>query len=268
MSTMKVNGIELYYDVQGPERAPVVVLNNGILDDTTSWTNQLASLKQNFRVVVYDQRGQGLSAHPPGPYTFEQHADDLAGLLERLHCARAHVVGACYGAAVGMVFALRHPTRTQSLLIAGGVSHVDSNLATIIAGWRDAATRRDPELFFNVTTPFNFSPAWIRANPLALMGVQDRYQRLDFPAMARVCTCYLDLNVSERLVEIKAPTCVVVGEKDIFSPRDHAQVLADTIPRAELHVVREAGHAVFRERSAEFNTILLGFLNKQRGTPG
>ena len=81
MATMKVNGIELYYDVQGPERAPVVVLNNGILDDTTSWTNQLASLKQNFRVVVYDQRGQGLSAHPPGPYTFEQHADDLAGLL-------------------------------------------------------------------------------------------------------------------------------------------------------------------------------------------
>ncbi len=263
MSIMKVNGIDLYYEVHGPERAPTVVLSNGILDDTTGWGGQLALLRQNFRVVLTDHRGQGLSAHPPGPYTFEQHADDLAGLLERLHCARAHIVGACYGAAISMVFALRHPARTQSLVVVGGASQVDSNLATSIAGWRDAATRRDPELFFNVTTPLNFSPAWIRANPVALIDLQDRYQRLDFPAVARVCTCYLDLNISERLPDIKSPTCIVVGEKDIFSTRDYAQVLADTIPRAELHVVREAGHAVFRERSAEINTILLGFLSKQ-----
>lgn len=262
MSTMKVNGIELYYEVHGPERAPTVVLSSGILDDTTSWANQVALLRQNFRVVVYDHRGQGLSAHPPGPYTFEQHADDLAGLLERLHCTRAHVVGAGYGAAISMVFALRHPGRTQSLFVAGGVSQVDGYLATIIAGWRDAATRRDPELFYNVTTPFNFSPAWIRANPVALMDIQERYQRLDFPAVARVCTCYLDLNISERLPEINAATCVAVGEKDILSARDYAQVLVEGIPRAELHVVREAGHAVFRERTAEFATILLGFLTK------
>ncbi len=263
MSTMKINGIELYYEVHGPERAPTVVLSNGVLDDTSSWASQLALLRQNYRVVLYDHRGQGLSAHPPGPYTFEQHADDLAGLLERLHCARAHVVGAGYGAAISMVFALRFPGRTQSLFVAGGVSQVDGNLATIIAGWRDAATRRDPELFFNVTTPFNFSPAWIRANPESLLDIQDRYHRLDFPAVARVCTCFLDLNISERLSEINANTCIVVGERDILSPRDYAQVLVDSIPRAELHVVREAGHAVFRERTAEFATILLGFLNKQ-----
>ena len=146
--------------------------------------------------------------------------------------------------------------------MADVVSQVDSALATIIAAWRDAATRRDPDLFFNVTTPYNFSPAWMRANTAALTQAHERYQRLDFPAVARLLTCFLDLSLTERLSEIKAPTCVVVGEKDILKPRDHGQLIADAIPGAELHLIRDAGHATFWERPAEFNSILLGFLKK------
>ncbi|MBK9091303.1 MAG: alpha/beta fold hydrolase [Anaerolineae bacterium] len=263
MPTLNVNGIDFYYELHGADNAPVVVLSNGILAATSSWFNQVPVLKPYFRVLLYDCRGQGQSAHPPGPYTFEQHADDLAALLDRLRIQRAHIAGISYGGEISLTFALRYPARTLSLFVADSASHVDSALATIIAAWRDAATRRDPDLFFNVTTPYNFSPAWMRANPAALAQAHDRYQRLDFPAVARLLTCFLDLNLTERLSEIKAPTCVVVGERDVLKPREFAQMIADAIPNAELHLIRDAGHATFWERPAEFNSILLGFLRKQ-----
>jgi len=262
MPTLNVNGIDFYYELHGADNAPVVVLSNGILATTASWFNQTPVLKPHFRVLLYDCRGQGQSAHPPGPYTFEQHADDLAALLDRLRIQRAHIAGISYGGEISLTFALRYPARTLSLFAANVVSHVDSALATIIAAWRDAATRRDPDLFFNVTTPYNYSSAWIRANAAALALAHERYQRLDFPAVARLLTCFLDLNLTERLPEIKAPTCVVVGEKDMLKPRDYGQLIADAIPGAELHVLCDAGHASFWERPAEFNSILLGFLKK------
>jgi len=183
-------------------------------------------------------------------------------LLDRLRIQRAHMAGISYGGEISLTFALRYPARTLSLFAANVVSHLDSALATIMAAWRDAATRRDPDLFFNVTTPYNYSPAWIRANAAALALAHERYQRLDFPAVARLLTCFLDLNLTERLPEIKAPTCIVVGEKDILKPRDYGQLIADAIPGAELHLLRDAGHASFWERPAEFNSILLGFLKK------
>ncbi|MBK7200330.1 alpha/beta hydrolase [Candidatus Amarolinea dominans] len=55
--------------------------------------------------------------------------------------------------------------------------------------------------------------------------------------MARLLTCFLDLNLTERLSEIKAPTCVVVGERDVLKPREFAQLIADAIPNAELHLI-------------------------------
>ena len=266
MSKIRANGIELYYELHGPETAPVLVLNNGvIMNAATSWVFQTATLSKHYRLLQYDCRGQGQSDHPEGPYTMELHADDLAALMEALGIEQAHVAGISYGGEVAQAFVLNYPAKVRSLILADTVSEVGAELRIVVESWIDPARSADAMGFFNATVPWNFSPQFIRANPALLEDAKKRYALLDFPAVVRLCECFLGVNFSERLREIKVPTCILVGERDLIKGLTYAEILHRNIPHAELHIVRESGHATCWECANEFNTIVLGFLAQHSG---
>jgi len=73
------------------------------------------------------------------------------------------------------------------------------------------------------------------------------------------------LDVTAELHKIAVPTLVIVGEEDILKPRQYAETIAREIPHAEFAVVPHAGHAVCWEQPGVFNSLMLGFLTKQRG---
>jgi 3-oxoadipate enol-lactonase len=244
----------------------VLVLNNGvIMNAATSWVFQTATLSKHYRLLQYDCRGQGQSDHPEGPYTMELHADDLAALMEALGIEQAHVAGISYGGEVAQAFVLNYPAKVRSLILADTVSEVGTELRIVVESWIDPARSADAMGFFNATVPWNFSPQFIRANPALLEDAKKRYALLDFPAVVRLCECFLGVNFSERLREIKVPTCILVGERDLIKGPTYAEILHRNIPHAELHVVRESGHAICWERAKEFNTIILGFLAQHSG---
>ena len=263
MPKLQVNDVELYYELHGPEEADVLVLSNGILMSTASWAFQTPVLSQHYRLLLYDCRGMWQSEHPPGPYSMEMHADDLAGLLDGLEIKRAHIGGISYGGEVSLMFALRHPERTRSLIVADAVSHVEPQLRIVVEGWIEAARMGNAQLFFDATVPWNFSSRFIQENPDLLEQALSRYSLLDYPAMVRLCECFLTFDVTERLGEIVAPTCVIVGERDILKGREYAKVIAGRIGGAELHLVPQSGHATCWEQPQVFDSILLGFLAKQ-----
>jgi 3-oxoadipate enol-lactonase len=264
MPKIEVNDITLYYELHGPEGAPVLVLNNGvIMNAATSWIFQTETLSKHCRVLQYDCRGQGQSDHPEGPYTMEIHADDLAGLLNLLGVEEAHVAGISYGGEVAQAFVLKYPQLTRSLILIDTVSEVNTELRLVIESWIDALSADDPIAFFNNSVSWNFSPKFIRDNPQLLEDAKKRYSLLDFPAVIRLCKCFLDVNFTDRLREIEVPTCIMVGELDLIKGPEYAKLLYQAIPYAELHILSGAGHATCWERAAEFNTIILGFLAKQ-----
>jgi len=264
MSIANINGVNLYYELHGPEDAPVLVLNNGILMNAAgSWVFQTAALSRHYRLLQYDCRGQGQSAHPDGPYTMALHAADLAALLDTLGIDRAHIAGASYGGEVAQAFALAYPERVRSLLLMDTTSELGPELRATAESWLAAARRADPDEFYNATVPWNFSPQFIREHGALLADARRRYALLDFPAVARLCECFLGVDFTARLGEIAAPTCIIVGALDLLKGPAYAHMLKAAIPQAELHILPEAGHASPWERPAEFNTVVLGFLAKQ-----
>lgn len=264
MPVLAANDTELFYELHGPEGAPVLVLNNGILmNAAASWHFQTAALARHYRVLQYDCRGQGQSEHPLGQYTMALHADDLAALLEALAIDRAHIAGISYGGEVAQAFALAYPGLVRSLILADTVSEVGPELRTIIESWLAAAKDGDADAFFAATVPWNFSPWFIAANPRLLADARARYASLDYGAVTRLCRCFLDVDFTGRLSEISAPTCIMVGARDILKGAHYAEILRLGIAGAEHHLLAGAGHASCWERPAEFNTIVLGFLAKQ-----
>ena len=265
MPTIEVNGVDLYYELHG-SGDEVVVLNNGVIASTATWNNQLAALTPHYRVLLYDMRGQGQSqkwgAGDPD-YTWDTHADDLAALLDALAIERAHIGGISYGGELTLVFALRYPGRCQKLIVADAVSHVEPHLRTIVESWITAAESGDHEHFYRNTWFWNFSEDFFNRAYDLLVSRIDAAQKLDLPSVIQLCRCFNGLNITGQLGQIEQPTCVIVGEKDILKPPHYSQTIAGAIAGAEYHMLPGAGHASFWEKPAEFNSVLLGFLQKE-----
>jgi 3-oxoadipate enol-lactonase len=143
------------------------------------------------------------------------------------------------------------------------VSEVGPELHVVVRSWRAAAFAGDADALFDASVPWNFSPGFIAANQPLLREARRRYRELDLAAVARLCDAFLGVHFTDRLPEIDAPACVIVGAEDILKGPAYARRLASRLRRCEMHVVEGAGHAVCWERPDAFNTVVLGFLAKQ-----
>jgi 3-oxoadipate enol-lactonase len=161
-----------------------------------------------------------------------------------------------------MVFALRYPQRTLSLIVTSAVSQVDPVLKGMIDAWAYAARTDDPEMLFRIVYPLTFSDAWIAANPETLALARERYELLDMDAFLELLLSFGRLNVTSELEQITAPTLVVTGEADILKPRHYSELIAREIPNAEYALIPDAGHAALWERPEVFNSLILGFVGK------
>jgi 3-oxoadipate enol-lactonase len=262
MSKVNVNGIQIYYELHGPEEGDVLVLSNGVLMSTASWAFQTPILSRHYRLLLYDCRGMWQSDHPPGPYSMEMHADDLAGLLDALGIEQVHLGGASYGAEVNMVFAIKYPDRVKSLIVTSAVSHSKPQLVGMIDSWIMAAQAEDPELLFKLVYPLTFSNDWISRNQIVLDQAQERYKKLDARSFLELLLSFSRLDITSDLHKIAAPTLVVVGEDDVLKPREYSEIIAGEIANAELAIIPHAGHAAMWEQPGVFNTLLIGFLAK------
>ncbi len=262
MPYLNANGVNLYYELHGPEGADVLVLSNGILMSTGSWAYQLPTFSRFLRVLLYDCRGMWQSEHPAGPYSMEQHADDLAALLDALGIAQAHIAGISYGGEVSLAFALYHPQRTRSLVVSSSVATTDAAMRARTDPWEQAARRGDPDELFRVTAPLNFSPGWAATNRALLDSARARYAQLDMAAFCELMGAFCRLDLEGQLGRITAPALVTVGGADELKSLPYAQAIAAGIPGSEFAVIPGAGHAVSWEKPGAFNSLVLGFVLK------
>jgi pimeloyl-ACP methyl ester carboxylesterase len=262
MPLINVNNINLYYELHGSSDGETLVLSNGILMSTASWNFQISVLSKHMRVLVYDCRGMWQSDHPEEKYTMEAHADDLFVLLNTLDIDKAHIAGISYGSEISMVFALKYPHKTKTLLVFDGVSHIGPLLKSFGDTWVAAAKEKNAGLLLKVTTPLNFSEEWIVKNSKLFPILEEKYQSLDFDAFIRLMDCFYNLNITEELQNIQIPTLVAVGEKDILKTRSYSQKITERIPQSEFYVVPGSAHAMCLEKPNEFNSIVLGFVKK------
>jgi len=161
-----------------------------------------------------------------------------------------------------MLFALKYPERTRSLIVSSAVSQIDSMLTAMGALWVSALRDRNADALFETSLPLNFSESWIKSNLNILDATRKRYHQMDLPAAERLMQAFSEINFTDELNNIARPTLVIVGELDILKPRKYAEIIASQIPGAELLIIPHAGHAVCMEQPAAFNSAVLGFVLK------
>jgi pimeloyl-ACP methyl ester carboxylesterase len=111
------NGVELHYVELG--RGEPVIFVHGSLSDGSFWNPQLGPFAEKYHVIAYSRRYNQPNTNKALPgYSAVGDADDLAGLIVKLHLGRVHVIGHSYGAYTALFLAVRYPELVRSLVIA------------------------------------------------------------------------------------------------------------------------------------------------------
>jgi len=115
MNSVKVNGVELEYEMVGSGE-PVLLISPVIADGFLPLVSE-PELADSYQLIRYHKRGWAGSTHTLAPVSVATHAADAAAILDHLRIPRAHVAGHSSGAAVAAQLTLDHPETVQTLTL-------------------------------------------------------------------------------------------------------------------------------------------------------
>lgn len=224
----------------GPE---TLVLYHGLGSWQGTWREVVARLADRYRVVTFDQRGHGESTAPPGPWTMDDLAGDLAAVLDALGPGPVHLLGHSGGGVVAIAYALGHQEKIDRLILAHTASEANEAAA---AGYLALADRAEEEGAAAVAGAFRLAESGTAPDPHA------------FAHAARVMATLARAPLTPGMGALHRPTLVLTATNDILGRGP--QILADAIPGARLHSFEGLGHGSYLEAPDRFARVVSTFL--------
>lgn len=259
-----VNGTSLHYRFDGPESGPVVLLGNSLATDLTMWDPQVPALTgAGYRVLRYDRRGHGQSAAPPGPYTLEQLAGDVVGLLDALGLPCVHFCGLSIGGMVGQILGAEHAQRFHSLTLCDTSPHMgnpeswDARMANVRAGGMQAELEPTLQRWF--------TPEGIQRLPQVIEQVTRMILSTSVEGYCGCGAAIQQLDNRARLPRIALPTLVLVGREDHGTPVEPNRFIHEQVAGSRFTILDNAAHLSNMEQPEAFNAALLEHLRANGG---
>jgi 3-oxoadipate enol-lactonase/4-carboxymuconolactone decarboxylase len=255
-----IHNTRMFYRLQGNAGRPVLILSHSIGTDHAMWELQIGDLLPHFQILRYDTRGHGASEATAGEYSVELLGQDILALTDLLKISQFAFCGLSLGGAIGQRVAAHAPERVTHLVLANTTpqfvrSNWETRIAAVAKGGMPAVVDMAMQRFF--------SPDTLAKQNLHVASIRSVFLGTDPVGYLGCCAALRDMNHGDLLKQIKAPTLVISGDRDVSTPWDgHGERLAKEIPGAKV-VHLAAAHLSNVERPHSFTTALLEFLLPQ-----
>jgi pimeloyl-ACP methyl ester carboxylesterase len=270
MSYYKHNDLDIYYKIDGNinDEKPVIVLLNGIMMSSLSWEMFTESFTQNNTLIRYDMVDQGKSSTVDYQYTQELQVEVLKGLLDHLQLQKVHIVGISYGASISLQFAAKFPNYIDKMVVANVVAKTSPWLKSIGDGWNKVGKSRDGEAYYHISIPYIYSPqfyqkrlTWMENRKKILVPIFSDPDFLD--AMERKTISAETHDVREALPNITIDTLIISTKEDYLTPMYEQNYIHSNMPKSQLVLLQECGHASMYEKPTQFTELVLGHINNK-----
>lgn len=263
MPHIKVNDVSLYYEDTGSTGKETIMFSHGLLWSGAMFAAEVAHLKNRYRVITYDHRGQGQSEVTTGGYDMDTLTEDAVALINALGIGPCNFAGLSMGGFVGMRLAARHPQLIKRLILMETSAqaepaenipryHLLCNIVKLL-GTRPVtgATMKIMfgQKFLNDPGRKELRNYWVRE--------LQKNKRTIVRAVYGVTT---RKGVEAELTNIKCPTLIIVGDQDVATVPDKARFINSKINGSQLVIIPGAGHSSSVEEPEAVNLSLDAFL--------
>jgi pimeloyl-ACP methyl ester carboxylesterase len=252
----ETNGINIYYTRTGGSKPPLILIH-GLTANGGCWTTLTHSLEGEYDVLMPDARGHGKSSVPDYGYRYEDHANDVVGLIKALRLPPPILIGHSMGGMTAAVVASRNPKLLRGLILADP-TFLSPKVQREI---RDSDVADQHRRILNTSLDEMVAEARIR-HP-------DRtWDTLELIARARLQTSMSAFDVltppnpeyMQLVSAIDVPSLLVIGDTaSVVSPAV-ATELQRLNPRVQVEQIREAGHGVHYDQPERFAAVVKSFL--------
>lgn len=255
---IKANGININYQIDGPEGAPWIVFSNSLATSTAMWDEQAAGLRDSFRVLRYDQRGHGGTDAPAGRYSYDTLLADALALLDALSIRKANFAGLSMGGATALGLAERHPERLERIIVCDSPCQSTPQSSQ---QWEERIAVAQKEGIAALVEPTIgrwFPPETVAKNPPHLDKVRAMIRATPVNGFIGCAAALAAHDYASAVATVKCPVLFMTGEKD-----------AATAPMRKLHEklngsrfveLPGAGHISNMDRPAEFTRAIRDFV--------
>jgi pimeloyl-ACP methyl ester carboxylesterase len=276
---VQVGDIEIAYKMLG--KGDPILLFNGASDGMDAWDPSFPRiLSSNHTVIAFDSRGLGNTTSGSKPYTYQQLANDSAGLLDALKIPKADVMGYSLGSYIAQQLAIMYPDKVNSLVLVGsscgGKDHTPKPLeflklqSEIVNKSLNNVSISQEEMKGLVSA--SLGSGWIRLHPESLENIPTLQQAKPGLSPDAINNQY---NVGkhwednpnwsgacDELAKTARPTLVITGTDDNnYQPYVNSLKIVEKIPGAWLVQIKDAGHAVMDQYPEEIGKIVNTFLS-------
>jgi pimeloyl-ACP methyl ester carboxylesterase len=263
MPKVKVNDIQIYYEVHGKGFPLLMIMGLGANLD---WWDprMIQELSKKFKLVIFDNRGAGRTDISNRKYTVRLFADDTTGLMDALGISRVHVFGISMGGMIAQELALNYPEKVEKLVLCstycGGTRSVLPSEEVLGILGADRSTL-SPEEIARMTIPLFFTEDFIKENPdFVELSIQQVLRApISNEAFMHQLNAIMGFDTYDRLPQIKAPTLILHGKRDILMSPENGSILSEAIPNAKLVCFENSAHGLVEEME-KLISVLLNFL--------
>jgi pimeloyl-ACP methyl ester carboxylesterase len=287
------DGIALHVEVDGPDDAPLTILfSHGYCLNLESWHYQRQALREQYRIVLWDQRSHGRSQMAPAEdSTIDRLGDDLFEVIEAFVPGPCVLVGHSMGGMTMMALADRRPElfgekiRGAALIAtsAGKLAELTLGLPALLSkavhkvapptvsllGRRGALVDKNrnagSDIAFLITRYIGFGDSR-NVSPTLVDFVESMIRATPTEVVANFYSALMNHDkLSALSVLDDVPTAIMVGDRDWLTPPDHSKAIAAALPKSQLTEVPDTSHLIQLERPDAVNEALQDLLKRVDG---
>jgi 3-oxoadipate enol-lactonase len=251
------DGCTIHVEIEGPERAPVLMLSNSLGTDLHMWDEQVAPFTRHFRLVRYDRRGHGKSTAPKGPYSMERLGRDVLAVLDELAIQKIDWCGLSMGGMVGQWLGANAANRIDKLILSNTACYFPDK--TIWDGRIKMVRDKGLAGIVDANMERWFTKEFRERSPQAIERMRKMFVATNVEGYVGCGEAIRDMDHRPLLAKITAPTLVIAGRQDPATPLEGNEFIRQHIPGAKIAVL-EAAHIANMEQPQVYADTVLGFL--------